>query len=157
MSHDEDGEDVVHLQRLLRYEGEDTSPTRTRELDGWYAYPVAAEVFAVVAVGTYRLIHENYAYAHILEGAFLPVILEQLARENGVFFSDRTKPCVDISGAGRLRMRDEKSQKETEQCMIHFLGITMSTSSFAMYTFSSAVLVQALTLVCFSSFADYGT
>lgn len=85
------------------------------------------------------------------------MILEQLARENGVFFSDRTKPCVDISGAGRLRMRDEKSQKETEQCMIHFLGITMSTGSFAMYTFSSAVLVQALTLVCFSSFADYGT
>lgn len=35
-----------------RYEGEDTSPTSPRELRGWYAYPVAAEVFAVVAVGT---------------------------------------------------------------------------------------------------------
>lgn len=37
----------------LRYDGEDTSPTTTRELQGWYAYPIAAEVFAVVAVGTY--------------------------------------------------------------------------------------------------------
>ena len=35
----------------VRYEGEDTSPTMVRELHGWYAYPIAAEVFAVVAVG----------------------------------------------------------------------------------------------------------
>jgi UMF1 family MFS transporter len=39
--------------KQTRYEGEDVSPTSTRELNGWYAYPVAAEVFAVVAVGTY--------------------------------------------------------------------------------------------------------
>ncbi|KAF2022984.1 autophagy-related protein-like protein 22 [Setomelanomma holmii] len=139
MSFEEDEEDLELLRRELRYEGEDISPTTTRELNGWYAYPIAAEVFAVVAVG-----------------AFLPVILEQLARENGVFFSDRTKPCVDIPGAGRLRLRNEAEKKESEQCMINFLGTTISTSSFAMYTFSSAVLVQALTLVCFSSFADHG-
>jgi UMF1 family MFS transporter len=53
-------------------------------------------------------------------------------------------------------MRAETGQKEIEQCMIKFLGKTMSTSSFAMYTFSAAVLVQAVTLVCFSSFADHG-
>jgi UMF1 family MFS transporter len=40
--------------------------------------------------------------------------------------------------------------------MVTLLGKTMSTSSFAMYTFATAVLVQALTLVCFSSFADHG-
>jgi hypothetical protein len=40
--------------------------------------------------------------------------------------------------------------------MVTLLGKTMSTSSFAMYTFAAAVLVQALTLVCFSSFADHG-
>lgn len=43
---------VEDADRKIRYEGEDTSPTTTRELNGWYAYPVAAEVFAVVAVGT---------------------------------------------------------------------------------------------------------
>jgi UMF1 family MFS transporter len=41
--------------------------------------------------------------------------------------------------------------------MIEFMGRTMSTSSFAMYTFSAAVMVQAITLLCTSSFADYGT
>lgn len=87
-------------------------------------------------------------------GAFLPVILEQLARENGTFFSDRSKPCIDH--AGSLRMRAETGQTDNEQCMIEILGKAMSTSSFAMYTSSAAVLVQAVTLVCFSSFADYG-
>ncbi|KAH7068031.1 autophagy-related protein 22-1 [Paraphoma chrysanthemicola] len=141
MSFDEDNQYIDYRQSNSHphYDGEDTSPTTRRELSGWYAYPVAAEVFAVVAVG-----------------AFLPVILEQLARENGVFFSDRTKPCVGAPDAGRLRMSDVQSKTDTEQCMIEFLGTTISTSSFAMYTFSSAVLVQALTLVCFSSFADHG-
>lgn len=79
-------------------------------------------------------------------GAFLPVILEQLARENGTLFSDRFKPCIT--------KRDEKEKK---QCVVQFLGKEMSTSSFAMYTFSAAVLVQAVMLICGSSFADYGT
>lgn len=55
MSFDGDGEDGELAQRKIRYDGEDISPTTTRELNGWYAYPIAAEVFAVVAVGTYRL------------------------------------------------------------------------------------------------------
>jgi MFS-type transporter involved in bile tolerance (Atg22 family) len=36
------------------------------------------------------------------------------------------------------------------------MGLTINTASFAMYTFSLAVLVQALTLVSFSALADYG-
>ncbi|KAF1935790.1 autophagy-related protein-like protein 22 [Clathrospora elynae] len=129
------------LTRTNNYEGEDTSPTTTRELRGWYAYPIAAEVFAVVAVG-----------------AFFPVILEQLARENGVFFSDRSKACVQTSSASaRFRTRgDGQKDGGAQQCMVTFLGREMSTSSFAMYTFSTAVLVQAVVLVCFSSFADHG-
>ncbi|CAN9108739.1 unnamed protein product [Alternaria alternata] len=95
MSFDLDDDDtLISSPRIDRYEGEDTSPTTDRELKAWYAYPIAAEVFAVVAVG-----------------AFLPVILEQLARENGVFFSDHSKPCVDHSASGRLRIRDDAGQK----------------------------------------------
>jgi UMF1 family MFS transporter len=45
---------------------------------------------------------------------------------------------------------------EKEQCVVNFLGTEVTTSSFAMYTFSAAVLVQAVTLICFSSFADHG-
>jgi UMF1 family MFS transporter len=43
--------DQVHTQ--ARYEGEDNSATTDRELRGWYAYTIAAEVFAVVGVGMY--------------------------------------------------------------------------------------------------------
>jgi UMF1 family MFS transporter len=64
--------------------------------------------------------------------------------------------CVEVSSSARFRLRDEDAKKESEQCMVTLLGKTMSTSSFAMYTFSAAVLVQAVMLVGFSSFADYG-
>ncbi|KAI4962119.1 hypothetical protein J4E86_001151 [Alternaria arbusti] len=138
---DLDDDDTLVSSPRIKYEGEDTSPTTDRELKAWYAYPIAAEVFAVVAVG-----------------AFLPVILEQLARENGVFFSDHSKPCVDHTASGKLRIRDDADKKvgDSEQCMVRYLGRDMSTSSFAMYTFSTAVLLQAVVLICFSSFADHG-
>lgn len=42
-------------QRPSRYPGEDTTPTSRREILGWYAYGIAAEVFAVCGVG--RLFH----------------------------------------------------------------------------------------------------
>ncbi|RQM07838.1 hypothetical protein DH86_00000718, partial [Scytalidium sp. 3C] len=64
-------------RRAPRYEGEDTSVTSNRELWGWYAYSIAGEVFAVCGVGS-----------------FLPVTLEQLARDRGVFFSDKSTPCT---------------------------------------------------------------
>lgn len=35
---------VDPLPTEQRYENEDTSPTTERELKGWYAYPIAAEV-----------------------------------------------------------------------------------------------------------------
>lgn len=53
MSYQDEDDEAATLQPRVRYEGEDTSPTTTRELNGWYAYPIAAEVFAVVAVGEY--------------------------------------------------------------------------------------------------------
>jgi len=46
----EDGE-AAQSQRRPRYAGEDLSPTTTRELRGFYAYGLAAEVFAVCGVG----------------------------------------------------------------------------------------------------------
>ena len=43
-----------------------------------------------------------------------------------------------------------------EQCVVGLMGLQINTASFAMYTFSLAVLVQALTLISFSALADYG-
>jgi UMF1 family MFS transporter len=51
MSLDGEDEETYGSDKQIRYEGEDKSVTTKRELSGWYAYPIAAEVFAVVAVG----------------------------------------------------------------------------------------------------------
>ena len=119
---------------------EDKTSTSQREIYGFYSYGIAAEVFAVVGVG-----------------AFLPVTLEQLARENGVLYSDRTTPCVQqASSANGLQMRGSDGARDPDQCLVHLFGTDVTTASFAMYTFSLAVLCQALVLVSFSSFADYG-
>lgn len=162
-------DDAVRPLRTSRYDGEDTTPTTPRELRGWYSYAIAAEVFAVVGVGKYTRIctslqfdFDNNCFRRVAKcytGLFLPVLLEQLPREQGVLFSDRSKPCVDPLGsgsAGRLRARADGAGGD-DQCIVRFMGSDVTTTSFAMYTTSAAVLVQAITLVCFSSFADHGT
>jgi UMF1 family MFS transporter len=45
---------------------------------------------------------------------------------------------------------------DNDQCVVSVLGLQVNTASFAMYTFSLAVLVQALILISFSALADYG-
>ncbi|PYH37130.1 MFS transporter [Aspergillus neoniger CBS 115656] len=132
---DEDGQ-----ARAPRYPGEDTTPTSLQEIWGWYAYGIAAEVFAVCGVGS-----------------FLPLTLEQLARERG-FLQSSHLPCVgpDSSSAPKesspaMFRRDDTN----EQCVVGLMGLEINTASFAMYTFSLAVLVQALTLISFSALADY--
>ncbi|KAF2123161.1 autophagy-related protein 22-1 [Lophiotrema nucula] len=137
-------DEAARPRLVARYEGEDTSVTTKRELNGWYSYAIAAEVFAVVGTGL-----------------FLPVTLEQLARENGVLFSDRLTPCVEIPSSGntdnaRKSLSARADGEDEKQCIVHFLGSDVTTASFAMYTLSAAVLCQAITLICFSSFADHG-
>ncbi|KAK5104263.1 hypothetical protein LTS08_002150 [Lithohypha guttulata] len=123
----------------LSWPEEDKTPTTEREIRGFYSYGIAAEVFAVVGVG-----------------AFLPVTLEQLARENGVLFSDKSTPCVLPKVSQAFSARASDSTRDPDQCLIHLLGTDTTTASFAMYTFSLAVLCQALVLISFSSFADHG-
>ncbi len=55
----------------------------------------------------------------------------------------------------RLAIRDD-GPADNGQCIIHFLGGNVNSASFAMYTFSCAVFVQALILVTMSAMADYG-
>ena len=113
------------------YEGEDSRPTSQKELWGWYSYGWAAETFPVVCMAS-----------------FLPIALEQLARENGVLLSDRTTLCRDSTERGR--------HKELPACIVTLLGTEVNTASFAMYTFSLSVLVQALLIVSMSGAADHG-
>jgi MFS-type transporter involved in bile tolerance (Atg22 family) len=97
-------------------------------------------------------------------GSFAPVTLEQLAREAGVLRADGTTPCVTpktaapSSSTARYIIRSlfARADDSNSQCVVYPLGRMMSTSSFALYTFSAAVFVQALVLISFSPVADYG-
>ncbi|KAG9231633.1 autophagy-related protein 22-like protein [Amylocarpus encephaloides] len=130
-------------RRNRRYEDEDISPTRQLEIRGFYTYGLAAEVFAVCGVGS-----------------FLPVTLEQLARERGVLWGDKTTSCMDKAARNATTVAAHLMTRGTDdknnQCIVTVFGSEITTSSFAMYTFSLAVFVQALTLISFSSVADYG-
>ena len=84
--------------------------------------------------------------------------LEQLAREQGVLWSDKTTPCLaNVKDARGLESSNRlTARREDGQCIVRPFGKEITTASFAMYTFSLAVLIQAATLVSFSSFADHG-
>ncbi|OAL42536.1 autophagy-related protein 22-2 [Pyrenochaeta sp. DS3sAY3a] len=122
---------------IARFEGADNRHTSGRELRGWYSYGLAAEVFTVCGVGS-----------------FLPMTLEQLAREVGVLHSDKSTPCVQPhppSPSHSLARSDEN------QCIVDLFGYELNTSSFTLYSFSLAIIVQTLVLISIGAIADYGT
>jgi UMF1 family MFS transporter len=148
--------------RAPRFEGEDVSPTTERELRGWYSIGLAAEIYAVCGVGRKLSYPSNRFDTYHLTGSFAPVTLEQLARESGVLRSDGVTPCIQAaakegtSRLTRLLIRTAESADDKDQCIVRPFGRETSTSSFALYTFSIAVLMQALVLITFSPVADYG-
>ena len=129
-----------------KYPGEDTRPTSRKELLGFYTYSFAAEVYVVCGLG-----------------AFIPIVLESLARESAtaVLASDHSKSCrapdIDISRPGAfVRDADTPKHHGGAQCVIQLFGADVNTASFAMYTFSISVLLQALLVVTMSAAADHG-
>ncbi|KAL1976403.1 hypothetical protein VTN31DRAFT_2685 [Thermomyces dupontii] len=121
-----------------QYPGDDTRPTSKKELAGWYSYSWAAEVFVVCAMGS-----------------FLPVTLEQMARDQGHLAYDKNARCdskpISTRAAGGIPL------PEPSQCIIHVFGLEINTASFAMYTFSLSVLIQALLIITMSGAADHGS
>lgn len=138
------------------------NPTTKQELWGWYAYAWAAEPFIVSAVGTY-----------------VPILLEQFAREKGVRLDDHSQPCLapvssfyhsltSLSGSGNSTddgggppvlppPGDIGDPNRGVQCVVEmFGGWYIDTSSFALYTFSLSVLVQTLVVISMSGAADRG-
>ncbi|KAL4874183.1 hypothetical protein BDV12DRAFT_159272 [Aspergillus spectabilis] len=138
-------EDEAAEPGLLRpqYPGDDTRPTSKKELLGWYSYGWAAEVFTVCAMGS-----------------FLPITLEQMARERGVLFHDKKTPCTatwKVPETSRAAWGLSLTVSGSSQCVIYILGVEVNTASFAMYTFSVSVLIQAMLIISMSGAADHGS
>lgn len=119
------------------YPGEDTRRTSRKELLGFYTYSFAAEVFVVCGLG-----------------AFIPITLEDLARASAtaVLASDHSKPCK----ANGIDVDQDGQPHHGTQCVFKVFGAEVNTASFAMYTFSVSVLLQALLVVTMSGAADHG-
>ncbi|KAH3681090.1 hypothetical protein WICPIJ_007950 [Wickerhamomyces pijperi] len=147
---------------------EGTEYTTASEILGWLLYALATEPFVVSAMGTY-----------------VPLLLEQYARDNGVRLDDHSLKCVtgdplipgqpilpppppSINGTTTeviteslmlLFARSVNHNKEKERqvrCVLYVMGYYIDTSSFALYTFSLSVLVQTLTVISMSGAADRG-
>ncbi len=97
---------------------------------------------------TYLLKNPTHIFANNYLASFIPILLESLARENGVLLSDRKTPCGDSTR--------NKGSHDEGQCIVTVLGIEINTASFAMYTFSISVLLQAMLVVSISCAADHG-
>lgn len=92
-------------------------------------------------------------------GSFLPITLEQMARDRGVLLSDKTTPCSTTWHGSETSAMDRDtltSVSRTSQCVVDVLGFEINTASFAMYTFSLSVFVQAILIVSMSGAADHG-
>lgn len=118
--------------------------TTHAEILGWCLYSWAAEPFIVSAVSTY-----------------VPLLLEQFARENGVRLDDHSKPCIpndpiDVTPIPPPPEVGATIRKEHIQCVVYVLGRYIDTSSYALYTFSISVAVQTLVVISMSGAADRG-
>ncbi|OCF35669.1 UMF1 family MFS transporter [Kwoniella heveanensis BCC8398] len=96
----------------------------------WYSYAFAAEVYSACGLAI-----------------FLPITLEQLAREVGYYAPELVERCV-ISADSSVSDGVEKV------CKAHILGVWVDTASFSMYTKSIAVAIQAICIISVGPLAD---
>jgi len=84
-----------------------------------------------------------------------------------VLLADKSTPCwasfespqpssPSYVGSTALLSRNTRPHQSTDPCIIYLLGAEINTASFAMYTFSLSVLLQALIIISMSGAADHG-
>lgn len=117
------------FDRTMSYESVPGADSRVgfeqanRNIKGWYYYCFSSEPFIVSAVSTY-----------------VPLLLEQFARINGVKLHDHNAAC----------------EATDDKCVLPIFNGKwfIDTSSFALYTFSLSVFFQALLVVSVSGIVD---
>ncbi|KAH9942797.1 MFS general substrate transporter [Amylocystis lapponica] len=104
-----------------------------RQLRGWLSYAFASEAFVVVSVTL-----------------FLPICLEQFARDNGYFEPERTQRCTAISESNTgIVVMDEA------RCVVKLGWMWIDSASFSLYVNSTSVALQALTVISMGGIADH--
>ncbi|KAL1739865.1 autophagy-related protein 22-like protein [Schizophyllum fasciatum] len=100
-----------------------------RKLYGWLLYAFASEVFVIVSLTL-----------------FLPVALEQFARDNGYLLPDKTEPCANaiVSADG-----------DSARCVVKIGWAWIDSASFSLYVNSISVALQALTVISMGGIADH--
>ncbi|KAI0052223.1 autophagy-type protein 22 [Auriscalpium vulgare] len=99
-----------------------------RELWGWLSYAFASEVFVIVSLTL-----------------FLPICLEQFARDNGYLLPDKTVPCSSARGTA----------DEDIRCVVKLGWAWVDTASFSLYVYSISVALQAITVISMGGIADH--
>ncbi|OBZ73290.1 Autophagy-related protein 22-2 [Grifola frondosa] len=100
-----------------------------RQLRGWLSYAFASEVFVIVSLTL-----------------FLPICLEQFARDNGYLLPDRNLPCsATPTSPTSIEAR----------CVVRLGWMWIDTASFSLYVYSISVALQALTVISMGGIADH--
>jgi len=110
-----------------------------RHVWGFYCYSIASEIYSIVSTTL-----------------FLPIVLEQFARDNARVYPDYLQPCP----GSRSESQDQASKPGLDSsltevvCKTKILGGWLNTSSFPLYISSLTIAVMALLIISISSPAD---
>ncbi|KAI8977803.1 autophagy-type protein 22 [Trametes punicea] len=103
-----------------------------RHLRGWFSYAFASEVFVIVSLTL-----------------FLPICLEQFARDNGYLLPDKTEPCTSPT------VSPAAGSDEEARCVVKLGWLWIDSASFSLYIYSISVALQALTVISMGGIADH--
>ncbi|KXN90741.1 Autophagy-related protein 22 [Leucoagaricus sp. SymC.cos] len=114
-----------------------------KKLYGWFSYAFASEVFVIVSLTL-----------------FLPICLEQFARDNGYIAPDRTQPCsfkkpILHANTTNVARAAVEALMDAERCEVKIGWAWIDTASFSLYVYSISVALQALTVISMGGIADH--
>ncbi|TFK38412.1 MFS general substrate transporter [Crucibulum laeve] len=110
-----------------------------KKLNGWLSYAFASEVFVIVSLTL-----------------FLPICLEQFARDNGFLMPDKTEPCGAVKSVpANASAEDIAALGEEVRCVVKIGWMWIDSASFSLYVYSISVALQALTVISMGGIADH--
>ncbi|PFH48528.1 hypothetical protein AMATHDRAFT_5727 [Amanita thiersii Skay4041] len=122
----------------MRSSPQDAHVQYTRKFRGWLSYAFASEVFVIVSLTL-----------------FLPICLEQFARDNGYLMPDRTEPCSPPTRPTNVTTSAFAMEPPNSRCVVKIGWFWIDSASFSLYVYSASVALQALTVISMGGIADH--